>query len=151
MPEGQCRIEEVSADAATWEIVEGLYEDTPIVVRYNSGYRDTSDRSAWPYQIGVTVPLGNAGPDGFPLEPELEELSLVEDVLADSLRGGPPAVLVGVISTRGMREFVLYTRDPAWVEPWAGSLSERIETHDVQVMIQPDPEWDVYEAFASGE
>ena len=56
-------------------------------------------------------------------------------------------VLVGVISTGGVREFVLYTGDGQWLEEFQGAISAAVGTHEIQMMARRDPEWRVYRAF----
>lgn len=81
--------------------------------------------------------------DGLPHEDESPQLEWIEDLLLAGAeeRGVLP---VAVISTAGMREFVFYAPDVTWVKGWAESLEKAVSTHEIQLMAEPDPEWEVY-------
>ena len=136
-----------AADAASWEVFEGHREGGPIFARFNTSFRDVADRSRYGIQIGVAIPLTEPDQHGLPRQEEVKALDAIEDaVLAASAGNG---TLVGVITTRSMREFVLYTGESDWIEPFHHSLQERVTTHEVQVMAQRDPEWNVYRQFVA--
>ena len=44
-----------------------------------------------------------------------------------------------MISTGGVREFVLYTGDGQWLEEFQGAVSAAVETHEIQMMARRDP------------
>ena len=46
-----------------------------------------------------------------------------------------------------MREFVLYTGSPDWIEGFHHELQSALPTHDLQVMAQEDGDWSVYRQF----
>ena len=43
-----------------------------------------------------------------------------------------------------MREFVFYTRAPQQVQRRFQQLRNRITSHEIQLMIQPDKTWEIY-------
>lgn len=57
------------------------------------------------------------------------------------------SLLVAVITTSGMREFVFYTREPEHVKQRFAGLRRSITSHEIQLMIQPDKKWKVYAQF----
>jgi type IV secretory pathway TrbD component len=78
---------------------------------------------------------------------EAEQLNAFEDAVIE--RAGNRAVLVGVITTSGMREFVLYTGSGEWIAAFHQDLIAALPTHTVQVMAKTDPKWSTYRQFAS--
>lgn len=48
-----------------------------------------------------------------------------------------------------MREFVLYTGSGDWIERFHGTLRAALPSHEVQVVAEHDPDWDVYQSFAA--
>lgn len=57
------------------------------------------------------------------------------------------AALVAVLTTSGMREFVLYARDANWIGAFHHQLQAAVTSHEVQVIGVRDPAWSVYEQF----
>jgi hypothetical protein len=52
-----------------------------------------------------------------------------------------------VITTGGMREFVFYTSNPGAVEAKFKEVRQKVQSHQIQGMIRPDENWDVYRQF----
>lgn len=97
-------------------------------------------------QIGIAVPLLNPDPGGLPRPDETEQLHSIEDTV-DRLLGGR-AVMVAVITTGEMREFVLYTGSGDWIAQFHTDLQAAVDTHEVQVVAQRDPDWNVYTSLS---
>jgi hypothetical protein len=136
---------EKSARAPSWQLFEGEYDGHLIYARFNTAVYRAADRDSYGMQIGVAIPLLDPDERGMPQASELEPLALIEEEVVDA--AGERAVLVGVITTQSMREFVLYARSADWVESFHHFLQGRIEGHEVQVMARHDPEWGVYRTF----
>jgi hypothetical protein len=114
-------------------------------VRFNMAFRDAVDRSHYGIRIGVAIPLRSPTEDGLPAEPEFTELAEIEEVLVSAASGH--AVLVGVITTASMREFVLHASTSEWIADFDHTLQELVRSHEVQVMAQTDPRWETYFSF----
>ena len=127
-----------------WSVLKGEYDDAPILIRLNTGVRPSVGHPEWGVQIGVAVPFKNPQPDGLPTPEENAELIVIEDRLLQELEQSERAVLVAVITTGQMREFVFYTRSDDWIELWAGPFIDSVHSHTVQTMSRSDPDWGVY-------
>jgi hypothetical protein len=127
-----------------WSVVQGNYNGGVIFARINIGYREFGSVPGYIYQVGVAVPFNNSEPTGLPSSEESAELVEIEDVICGVLEEGAAALFVGVITTGDTREFVFYARDSKQVEARFEELRGRIASHEVQLMIQPDENWDVY-------
>jgi hypothetical protein len=128
-----------------WYIYRGGDAKGELHARFDHDAAPLAGRPEYEIQVGLAVPLLDPGPDGLPLDDELPALDAIERVVVEE--AGDRAVLVGVISTGGVREFVLYTGDGQWLEEFQGSVSAAVETHEIQMMARRDPEWLVYRAF----
>jgi hypothetical protein len=128
-----------------WYVYRGGDEQGPLHALFDHDARPLAGTDAYRIQVGVAVPLLDPGPDGLPQESEIADLDEIERVLVSLVE--ERAVLVGVISTGGVREFVLYTGDGEWLETFQQLLSVAAEPHEVQLMARPDPEWKIYRAF----
>jgi hypothetical protein len=130
-----------------WKLSQGVHEGRPLIVRLNTGLRRVAGRPEYAFQVGVAVPLRNPKQDGLPTREESVQLELIEDALTTTLEQDHGCVLAAVLSTGGMREFVLYTVAPTTVESRVESLRAVTSTHELQLMIQPDPKWRVYRSL----
>ena len=129
-----------------WRVFQGSYEGSPMVLRIDETYRRGRPPAEYPYQVGVTVPFNDASADGLPGEGDMADLELAEEVVASEQR----SLLVAVITTQGMREFVLYAAQTGWIEAWAEQLDAQVADHDVQVIAQDDPGWETYHQLMAG-
>jgi hypothetical protein len=134
-----------AAAAPEWGVSEGNYDGNPMFARFNAAFKDCPDRATYPIQIGVALPLHSPNEQGLPRKPEFVELDAAEETVIDE--AGERAILVGVITTRGMREFVLYTATAEWIESFDLALQQRVESHTVQVMAKNDPKWTTYRQY----
>src|SRR5579885_2217645 len=96
-----------------WSVRQGVLDGEPIFVSFRFGKNTPENRTKYPFQIGVAVPLLNPTVDGLPIREEAEKLWKIEDELITTLRGIYDAQLVMTITIGGMREFVFYT--PKWL------------------------------------
>jgi len=136
---------EAAADQSSWEISQGRRNRQVIFTRFNKAFASAGDRTEYGIQVGVAVPLIDPDSAGLPQGLEHGQLNEIEDLILGQTRGR--AVLVGVITTQSMREFVLYTRDSQWIPEFHQALRGQVTHHDIQVMAQRDPSWDTYRSF----
>lgn len=141
------KVADLPIDRATWHVYEGEYDGSPLLARFDSEVGRAKDRSDYGIQIGVAVPLNDPDERGFPKESESAELAAIEELILEA--SPSDAVLVGVISTKSMREFVLYSQSSDWIEAFHRRLQDEAAVHEVQVMGRRDPEWAVYRQFVS--
>ena len=127
-----------------WSIGERQNNGQIMIVRSNTGYREFGNVPGYDHQVGIAVPLKKAETTGLPSPAEDALLGEVEDVICNSLEEHAESLLVAVISTGGMREFVFYTREPQRVQQRFEQLRTRITSHEVQLVIQPDRTWRIY-------
>jgi hypothetical protein len=130
-----------------WAVSEGNHNGKRLIARFRTGARPWVGSSKYPIQIGVAVPLVAPDGDGMPGGVEAEQLTAFEDALIG--RAVDRAILVGVITTSGMREFVLYTGSGEWIALFHEDLIAALPTHTVQVMAKTDPKWSTYRQFVS--
>lgn len=127
-----------------WSIGEGQNDGNVMIVRSNSGYREFGSVRGYEHQVGIAVPLRAPEPSGLPSTAESAQLGEIEDVIRNSLKENAESLLVAIITTSGMREFVFYTRAPQQVQQRFEQLSKRITSHEIQLMVQLDKTWEIY-------
>jgi hypothetical protein len=139
-------IEEIDI-ADEWSMFQGEHEGKSLIVRVRTSAKDLIGHPSYAHQVGIAVPLNDPDQNGFPSGEESKQLNNIEDQVAGMLESGNESLLVGIISTGGMREFVLYTTNPDEVQRKFGELKKETFTHALQLMIQPDKGWNVYKSF----
>lgn len=127
-----------------WSVANGQNNGRIMIVRSNTGYREFGSLQDYEHQVGIAVPLRQAEATGLPSAAEGAQLDQLEDAICSSLEEKAESLLVAIITTNGMREFVFYTREPERVKQRFDELREKITSHTIQLMIQSDPQWRVY-------
>lgn len=131
-----------------WSVSHGEYEGRPLIVRVNLGAAAAIGHPEFTHQVGVAFPLRAPDSNGFPSHDEGEQLSQIEDLLAERLEADRQCIHVATVSTGGMREFVFYSSDPESTHILLEELASEVSSHEVQHIVQPDPKWSVYRQFA---
>lgn len=134
--------------SGSWVVGQGEYDGNPLVVRKNVDAAALVGTAKFPLRFGVAVRLRAPDARGMPTEVELRELARIEDLLVDRLHAQQTAVVVLVITTGGMREFVFYTGSSAWAQKVVEDVQGEIVSHRLQTSWAIDPAWTVYEHFA---
>lgn len=119
-----------------------------MVTRINRGLDAVAGHSLFPTQIGIAIPLNQPRPDGLPDGEEQKVLYQIEDWIRAELAAENRSLFVGVITTSGMREFVLYTSDEEAATEKIRNLVDRTKSHEVQYIVKDDAEWAVYKALS---
>ena len=131
-----------------WALASGTREGKPIITRFNMGLRALMGHPSFTKQIGIAVPFSHPRDDGLPASEEGQQLSDLEDEIRRRFTVGNESLFVGVITTGGMREFVLYTSNEVGAISKAQQLARETTHHEVQFVINDDPEWSVFKAFS---
>jgi len=137
------RAEDLPIDDA-WSVSQGDYNGKPIVVRAITGYRKFGGVIGYAHQVGIAVPLNAPEPSGLPSSIEIGALDSIEDSICGLLETQRESLYVAAITSNGMREFVFYTRSPEQVKQKFEQLRRSINSHQIQLMIQQDKDWQVY-------
>lgn len=131
----------------SWTLSEGTYDGKRLIVRRRVDLGSLPESANHAIKVGMAVPFRNPQPDGMPSTQELAELEAIEDRLIAEM--ADRAVLVLVLTTNNMREFVAYTAEGDWLPAFDRTLQTVITSHDVQIDARTDPRWDAWRAFGS--
>jgi hypothetical protein len=132
-----------------WTVAQGMVEGRAMIVRINSAARALVSDAELRHRIGVAVPLLAPDADGMPSAQESQRLNDVEDALCAAFDDGRRSVELLVITTSGMREFVFHTSDPHHVDRSVPAVRAQFPEYQVQLIIEEDTNWDVYQQLAS--
>lgn len=139
----ECNPEHLPVDGP-WSVAEGEHNGNVMIVRSNAGYREFGRLAHYEHQVGIAVPLRGAESTGLPSPEEDAQFGEVEDILCRSFEQEAESLLVGIITTSGMREFVFYTRAPEQVKKRFEMVRSTITSHEIQLMIRLDKNWRAY-------
>ena len=131
-----------------WSIATHRPGSPALILRINVGAAALRGHPDFATQVGIAVPFRDPDPNGFPGPAEDAEVRALEEALRAALMPEQRTVLVAVLTTEGMREFVWYTRDPKRVRKAVTAVANELRTHQVQLIMQEDPDWEVYAAFS---
>lgn len=132
----------------SWSVSRGQYEGKPIFTRFNAALLPLAGRVEFSKQIGVAVPLNDPTEDGLPQGNEFAQLDEIEDLLERRLTEGNESLFAGVITTKAMREFVLYTSNAEQAVVKIKQLTQEITHHRLQWVVNDDPQWLVFKEFS---
>ena len=113
--------------------------ELPVHVRWDPLAAALAPVAGFDIQIAVAVPLLIAGHDGLPTAAEERRLAALEEQVRAGIEADERARLVLVVTTAGVREFVGYCDDDAWLAAWVCDVTAAIA--GAQVMSRRDPGW----------
>ena len=127
-----------------WAIKECEYNGKVMIVRSNAGYQKVGSVPGYEHQVGIAVPFRAPETTGLPSTEENIVLTAIEATICPALEEQAESLLVAIITTGGMREFVFYTHAPQSVLQRFEQLRQGITSHEIQLMIQSDKDWAIY-------
>jgi hypothetical protein len=133
----------------SWSVAEGTHEGKAVATRFNVALRPIAGRDEFPDRLGILAPLHEANDRGFPNRAEIKQLDAIEELIDRRLSGGNESLLAGVVTTSGVREFVIYTSNAEVSRAKAEALAREVTTHQLQIIVRNDPQWRVYRTFAT--
>ncbi len=134
----------------TWSLGHAEIEGKPLITRYREGLKAAIGHSGYRYQIGIAIPLIESSKEGLPSQEEGERLYEIEDALTEELSRDDQAVFALSITTNGMRELVYYASEwkPEYYEAKVQQVAQNFPEHEMQFMIQSDPEWETFSRYS---
>src|SRR4051812_29506192 len=91
-----------------WTVASGDSEGAPLFIRLNTGAATVARQPTLAHRVGIAIPLLAPDEDGLPAAEESATLTRIEASIERALRVGEETILAVVLTTGGMREFVLY-------------------------------------------
>jgi hypothetical protein len=131
-----------------WALGQGECDGKPMFLRTNTGAARLAGDARYRHRVAVAVPVRAPNPNGFPRPEEATQIDQIEDQLDQALTSAGNSIFVLAITTAGMREFVFYTSDPAASAASVAQLASTVQSHQLQHVVEDDPEWEVYQQFA---
>ena len=117
----------------------------PMIVRAHTGYSKFKGVTGYGHYVAIAVPMTDTTRDGFPNPGETEMQNRIETDICDVFDPNRGSLFVGITTIPGIREYILYTRNPDNVQrKFDNELLARVFTHKVHLKIEPDKDWSRY-------
>ena len=101
----------------------------------------------FPYRVGIAVPFLLPQSDGLPNGEENFDFNEIEDTMFDLFQKDNEAIVCAIITTGGMREFVIYSSSNKIVDK-VKQLKSKFSKYDFQNYVSEDKKWDGYKEWA---
>ena len=137
-----------SIPAGPWAVVQGSNQGKLLLARVHKGLEALVGHAAYPFRVGVATRIRATAANGMPTPEENTTLQDIEERLRLALEAEREAILVVALTTSGAKEWVLYTSDPDATKRRMGAFAPTIHSHQLQMVIREDKNWDVYRQFA---
>jgi hypothetical protein len=130
-----------------WMLYQGQNDGKPMFVRRNDSAKQLQEKFKFDFIVGVSIPFLNSNLEGFPQGEESELFGQIEDDLFDLFEKEQSAIVVLIITTGGMREFISYSQNPSVLEKCIDDLKQKYIRYNFQVYIEEDKKWSLYSRF----
>ncbi len=117
-----------------------------MLIRTHTGYSKFKGVAGYGHHVAIAVPMVDTTRAGFPNPGEVEDLKRIESYICEVFESNRESLLVASTTIPGVREFILYTRNPDSVQRrFDNDLLARVFTHRVHIKIEPDEGWSRYQ------
>jgi hypothetical protein len=137
-----------AAPAATddkWSIGSGEANGKPLIARWDLAAQRSCPDRARPIKITIGVQCVNAKPNGLPSLDDMALFEAMEEAMfaeLPTLAGTSPVL---VLTTNGMREWIIYARTHEWLGSWAPAFQERfMKGRPGKVEATEEPDWETF-------
>lgn len=131
-----------------WTLGQGECDGKPLLLRINTGAAPFVGDARYGQRLGVAIPHRAPNADGFPRPEEAFAIGEIEDQLVALLTVGGAGIFVLAITTGGATELVFYVSEAAASVASVEQLARSVAGHELQHLLEHDPEWDVFLEFA---
>jgi hypothetical protein len=134
-------------DEQRWSLVQGNYGGGPLLVRFNEAARELAGHPELSIKLGFAVPLNRPNKGGLPDAAENQQLTLVEDLIAQRVLAEAVGLHAMTLTTGVMKEYVFYITPGLNIAAVHAALRESVSSHEVQCMAIEEPGWKSFRAF----
>ncbi len=130
-----------------WNIMEGEYEDGPVLVRFNAALKPFAGKTDYKLKIGFAIPLNSPNPGGMPEPEENEQIGPIEDRILEVLQEKGAVVQALAITMGTFKEFVFYAKPGLNVKGAHEQLKAEIQSHEVQCYAETENDWATFKEY----
>jgi hypothetical protein len=134
-------------DQDQWLLARGERDGFPMMIRMAVGYRGMGALPGYDHHIIIGANLRTPTPAGYPSAEEGDDLQRFEEALSAAIEVDGESLCVLVITNRGVRDFIFYTRDPHSAKARIDAALPGLAGFEFQIAIEPDRDWEIYQTF----
>lgn len=143
----------MDTDTGIWWTAPAESEETGRTILV-TGRKDISKFRSNPrfsIRVEVTWKYDSPTPSGMPSEAEAEEMEAVQEALMKEFRKDPVAVLTGIFTGDGKRDWVFYTLSTHIFGRKLNEVLAPFRLLPITVYCENDPDWEEYDEMAEAE
>jgi hypothetical protein len=135
---------------AEWALAKGELDGLPLIARWDAAARRACPDPSRPIKVTVGIQCVDARPDGLPSSEDLTLFEAMEEAMFAELPPLASASPVLVLTTGGMREWIIYSGSHEWLESWAPRFQERfMQGRPGKVEAVSEPGWETFEEWTA--
>jgi len=133
------------ANEDKWALGQGKVNGQPLIVRWDVAAKQRCPDLRRPIKVTIGIQFPNPKPNGLPSVEDDEHLGAMEEALFAELPAVADAAPVLVLTTNGMREWIVYAATHQWLQSWAPDFQERfLKGRPGKVEATQEPGWGTF-------
>ena len=100
-----------------WSVLQGNHNGKPILIRLRTIAKELVGDKRYPYRVRIAMPFNHQDKKGMPTSEENQHLDSIEDEIGRLFEDNNEAYICIIITTGGMREFVIYRTKNEGIDP----------------------------------
>lgn len=133
----------LALDELSWAIAEGNTEAYPFQVRFRR-FPTSFRRAAYPVRLNIFWEMDSPHLSGLASPEDIERMHTFEDRLVSAMEPHV-AVLAMVMTGRGEREFVFFTKSANESMLQLGGIPQESTRYPIKIHAADDPNWSYFE------
>lgn len=135
-----------------WAIGQGKVNRKPLIARWDTDATQTCPDASRPIKITIGVQCPKPQPNGLPSKDDLAFLEAMEEAMFAELPTLAATQPVLVLTTNGMREWIIYASTHEWLARWAPGFQERfMKGRPGKVEAVAEPGWETFLEWSACE
>lgn len=126
-----------------WAVAEGTHNNLPLMIRFRSNLTSELDISNHPQLIQIYWNYSKHD-SGMPSSVDSQHMEIFENRLVDALENDLTGILVAVITTGGVREWVYYTKSLDAFAERLHNMPQESAPYPIEIDTDNDPEWEYF-------
>lgn len=126
-----------------WAVAEGTHNNLPLMIRFRSNLTSELDISNHPQLIQVYWNYSKHE-SGMPSSGDSQHMEIFENRLVYALENDLTGILVAVITTGGVREWVYYTKSLDAFAERLHNMPQESAPYPIEIETDNDPAWEYF-------
>jgi hypothetical protein len=134
----------MNLDTLPWVLIQARNDQNAILVRHRKFPEDFLKES-FLHRLNIFWKMSDASPSGFPDTAESDRMRIFEDRLVHATERDNESVLSMVLTGKGAREYVFYTRSTDEFLHRLAEMPQETERYPIEIHCTEDIAWEYVE------